>query len=53
MEKENGSELNADELIAAGTINVLAIGYRGIEMWRKHRKPIIIKEKKKEDDKEA
>jgi hypothetical protein len=53
LKKEIGNTPNPIELIAAGTINVLAMGYRGIEMWRKHRKPIIINEEKQKDEKEA
>lgn len=51
LEKENINNPNPAEMIAAGTINVLAMGYRGVEMWRKNRIPLSIKEEKKDDEK--
>ena len=53
MEKEQKNTPKAEDFIAAGTINVLAMGYRGIELWRQHREPLTINEEKKDDKKEA
>jgi hypothetical protein len=44
MEEQNNENISLDELIKNGSLGVLALGYRGIEMWRASR-PII------EDDK--
>ena len=39
MEKENKHLISTEEMIAKGLVNVLAIGYRGVEMWREKRTP--------------
>ncbi len=41
-----------DQLVKVGALNVLALGYRGVELWRKHRESIPVKNKNK-DEKEA
>ncbi|MCB9257614.1 MAG: hypothetical protein H6579_10820 [Chitinophagales bacterium] len=49
MEEKEIDFSNIDELIKHGAINVLAMGYRGIDLWREKRTP---PEKKKKDDEE-
>jgi hypothetical protein len=42
LEKEE-KKWTEEELIQVGAINILALGYRGIEMWREKREPLTIK----------
>lgn len=53
MEKEEQESIISEQLIKAGAINILALGYRGIELWRKNREPLTINEKTKVNEKEA
>lgn len=38
--KEKISQEMINQLVKEGTINILALGYEGVTMWRKHRDPI-------------
>lgn len=51
MEEKEVDFSKIDELIKHGAINVLAMGYRGIDLWREKRAPL--ERKKKDDEKEA
>lgn len=50
---DNQSNTNLEELIKKGSLGILALGYKGIEMWRANR-PKIEEDKdlKKADDNE-
>lgn len=37
-----------EQLIKVGALNVLVLGYRGIELWREKRDPIEVKSKQHE-----
>lgn len=50
MDKED-KKWTEEELIQVGAINILALGYRGIEMWREKREPLTIN--KETDDEKA
>lgn len=51
MKKENQQSISTEDMIAKGLINVLAIGYRGVEMWREKRTPPS--KKNEQDEKKA
>ena len=51
MKKENQQSISTEEMIAKGLINVLALGYRGVEMWREKRTPPS--KKNEQDEKKA
>lgn len=40
-----------EQLVKVGALNVLALGYRGIEMWRQQREPLTKNDAS--DEKEA
>tara|TARA_B110000037_G_C16958957_1_gene440148 strand:- start:5 stop:160 length:156 start_codon:yes stop_codon:yes gene_type:complete len=50
LNKKKPEAISQDEMIAKGLINVLALGYRGIELWRSKREPL--EKKKVSDEKE-
>lgn len=50
MENEKLDYADPDHLVKVGALNVLALGYKGVELWRKKRTPIDINKDKKNDE---
>jgi hypothetical protein len=50
VENEKLDYADPDHLVKVGALNVLALGYKGVELWRKKRTPIDINKDKKNDE---
>lgn len=46
MKEDKRENLSQEEMIKKGLLNVLALGYKGVELWRQNRKPLVKKEVK-------
>ena len=51
MHEENKVHLTEEDMIKKGLINVMALGYKGVELWRAKREPL--KKVKKIDEKKS
>lgn len=40
MSEDQEEYISEDEMIKRGLINVMALGYKGVELWRASREPI-------------
>lgn len=50
VKDDNIDYSDPDQLVKVGALNVLALGYRGVELWRDKRDPIEVKNKKNEKE---
>ena len=40
MSEDQEEYVSEDDMIKRGLINVMALGYKGVELWRANREPI-------------
>lgn len=51
MGEDQAGHISEEEMIKKGLINVMAIGYKGVELWRANREPI--KQVENQDEEKA
>lgn len=51
MSEDQAGHISEEEMIKKGLINVMALGYKGVELWRANREPI--KQVENQDEEKA